>query len=428
MFGKHETDVLVVGAGPVGLMSALVLAERDVRTEIVDEEWRTGAHSYALALHPHSLALLDELGLAGEVLRAGRRIETVAFYDGSRRRSELHFARLPGEFPFLTVLRQDALEDLLEKRLAQRHIKVHWNHRMRALEPGPNGVTVSIDKLGKASCGYGYALTEWSIERTTATRAAFVVGADGRGSAVRSALEIPFDEFARPQCFAVFEFETDFDPGPEVRVVLDGRTTNVLWPLPDRHCRWSFELGDADVSDETRDKSRLAVALVGRDALPHVSEELLDEFLASRAPWFNGRIGPLRWAIEVRFEHRLADSFGRDRVWLAGDAAHVTGPVGVRSMNVGFSEAHDLGSRIARVLKAGDAPQLLAEYGARWREEWLRISAAEALTAAAADDSWVRDHAPRIAACIPAAGEDFDRLAAQVGLTTARAAMSAVNV
>lgn len=428
MFGKHETDVLVVGAGPVGLMSALVLAERGVRTEIVDEEWRTGAHSYALALHPHSLALLDELGLASDVLRAGRRIETVAFYDGPQRRAELHFSRLPGEFPMLLVLRQDALENLLEQRLAQRHVKVHWNHRVRTLEPGPDGVAVSIDQLGKASCGYGYALTEWSIERSTTTRAAFVVGADGRGSAVRRALETPFDEFARPQCFAVFEVETDFDPGPEVRVVFDGRSTSVLWPLPDRHCRWSFELDEADVSDESRDKSRLAVALLGRDALPHLSDRMLDEFLERRAPWFNGRIGPLRWAIEVRFEHRLAGSYGRDRMWLAGDAAHVTGPVGVRSMNVGFCEAHDLGSRIARVLKAGDSPQLLAEYGARWRAEWLRMSAADAVARAAPDDPWVRDNAQRIAACVPAAGADFDRLAAQLGATPARSPTCAVSV
>src|SRR5690606_8964144 len=82
MFGREKTDVLVVGAGPVGLFTALHLARHGVRVQIVDKEWRTGAHSYALALHAASLRLLDDLGLRARVLEHAYRVDTVAFYDG----------------------------------------------------------------------------------------------------------------------------------------------------------------------------------------------------------------------------------------------------------------------------------------------------------------------------------------------------------
>ena len=89
MKGKHETEVLIVGAGPVGLFTALLLAEHGVRVQIVDEQWRTGAHSYALALHPHSLKLLEQVGLAAAVLEHGYRVRSVALSDGAERRGDL---------------------------------------------------------------------------------------------------------------------------------------------------------------------------------------------------------------------------------------------------------------------------------------------------------------------------------------------------
>ena len=68
MFGRANPEVLVVGAGPVGLFAALALAKQGIQVAIVDREWRPGAHSYALALHPHSLSLLQELGIQESVL------------------------------------------------------------------------------------------------------------------------------------------------------------------------------------------------------------------------------------------------------------------------------------------------------------------------------------------------------------------------
>ena len=101
-------------SGPVGLFAALVLAKRGVRVRIVDKEWQTGTHSYALALHAGSLALLDAVGLKDRVLEAAYRIRTVALYDGAERKVAVPLSVLRTDTPFVAVVRQDVLETLLE--------------------------------------------------------------------------------------------------------------------------------------------------------------------------------------------------------------------------------------------------------------------------------------------------------------------------
>ena len=89
MPNSSQTEVLVVGAGPVGLLTALLLTRHGVRTRVIDEESRTAAHSYACALHPASLRLLERVGIADEVIELGRRVENVALFEGNERRAQL---------------------------------------------------------------------------------------------------------------------------------------------------------------------------------------------------------------------------------------------------------------------------------------------------------------------------------------------------
>src|SRR3954454_24848962 len=97
---QERPEVLVAGAGPVGLMAALTLAEQGIQVQIVDQEKRPAARSYALALHPQSLRLLDEVGLADELLERAHRIERLAFYEGMERRGEVDPPPPPAGIPF----------------------------------------------------------------------------------------------------------------------------------------------------------------------------------------------------------------------------------------------------------------------------------------------------------------------------------------
>src|SRR5688572_29435081 len=185
-FKDNSTDVLVVGAGPAGLTTALRLAVNGVRVTVVDEHWRTGAHSYALALHPASLRVLEGMGLAEELLSQGRRVDRVAFYEGTQRRCEISYASLGGTYPFLLVLPQSLLESALESRLIAAQVEVLWNHRVQRLDLEAG--TATIARLERVASGYPVERMEWTVGRTFTARPSWIVGADGYRSCVRESL------------------------------------------------------------------------------------------------------------------------------------------------------------------------------------------------------------------------------------------------
>jgi 2-polyprenyl-6-methoxyphenol hydroxylase-like FAD-dependent oxidoreductase len=415
MFGKRKTEVLVVGAGPVGLFAALSLARRGVRVEIVDKEWRTGAHSYALALHPQTLRMLKEVGLASRLLEDAYSIRTLAFYDGATRKAEF---RLPEgkEIGSVAVLRQDVLEGLLENALGDLGVHVLWNHQVSEIEPKPDGVAVRIDELEKESVGYAVAHTEWVVAKTTELETSLVIGADGHRSTVRRALGIDYQEAGPAQHFAVFEFRTDINLKHEMCICLNDQTTEALWPLPGGYCRWSFQLPDLVASRGSRMKDRIAVQLGGAQ-FPVLSEEHLLALIAQRAPWFSGQVQEIVWRIAVRFERRLASAWGNGRIWLAGDAAHMTGPIGVQSMNVGLREAADLTAVMADVVQGQKPVDQIEPYGARWTAEWRQLLGLDGqVSPQEKADPWIGQRADRLLACLPASGPDLVGLLGQLRL------------
>ncbi len=417
MLGMQNAEVLVVGAGPVGLLTALNLARRGIRVQIVDKEWRPGAHSYALALHAATLGLLEELGLRQRVLQAALPIRRVAFYDDAgQRRGQMG---LPGgEHECLAVMRQDAFERLLEDALRQLGIDVLWNHEVARLAPDGDLVAATINTLTKDTVGYAVAHTEWVVAGSTEVRLPYVIGADGHRSLVRRLMGIEFATAGPTQHFAVFEFKSSTQLGDEMRLVFGEQTSDVLWPLGDGYCRFSFEQPGFSVPATSRTKTRVPVQ-IGAGRYPVLSEENLHALLAERAPWFSGDIQDIRWRIAVRFERRLAGAFGRERMWLAGDAGHITGPAGMQSMNVGLREARDLAGILAGILRKEESPDALQRYNRERLAEWRFLLGLQGgLAPGAGADAWVSQHAAGLLPCIPAAGADLATLAEQIGLST----------
>lgn len=419
MAGPQQTDVLVVGAGPTGLVAALSFAEAGLSVQLIEEEWRPAGHSYALALHPRSLGVLAELGLAQAAIAQGRKLETLTVLVGEEPRTTVRCTVPDERFPFLLALPQSSLESLLADALARKGIKVRWSHRLARLETRGDTVEATVERLEKESGGYAVARTEWAVAETLDLRAGFVVGADGYRSLVRRALAIPFDEVAPSQAFAIFECQAP-GAGDEMRLVIDPGSVNALWPLPDGRARWSLELAAADVSAADRFKSRLTTML-GEHFFPHLDAETTRELVGERAPWFLKSGFEIGWSIEVRFERRLAQSFGRGRVWLAGDSAHVTGPAGMQSMNAGLTEAHDLAARVKRVKDGHAGLDLLEAYGAERLRDWLFLLGRKGgLRPGAGASEPVAASAARILPCLPATGAAIGPLAAQLGLQVDR--------
>ncbi len=417
---EHKTEVLVVGAGPVGLLTAILLADAGIQVEVIDREECTAARSYACALHPKTLKLLARLGLAPALLKRGLRIPTIAFYDSSKRRAEIKLSELGGEFPFILTLPQNDLEEILEERLRQRSgLEVKWNHRCSGFESDDKGVTASVEKLG--GTGTGYIVPHWEtvVLKRFPFQAQFIIGADGHNSLVRRCLGIEYESVAKPESFAAIEFESDPEPMDELRIVLDDATTNVLWPLPGNRLRWTFQLLHCNELDEFPQKARSAIRVGGAN----VDEDLrrwTQEVSRERAPWFCRSIKDIAWCTQVTFERRLARQFGRGRCWLVGDAAHQTSPAAAQSLNVGLLEADSLATSLRLILREAAKIDLLTAYDRECRRRWHQLLGLDGGLSSCYDtDAWVRSRIARILPAVPALDGDLSNLVSQLGLNLA---------
>jgi 2-polyprenyl-6-methoxyphenol hydroxylase-like FAD-dependent oxidoreductase len=393
-------EVLVVGAGPVGLVAALFLQRAGVRVRIVDTHQRTTQHSYALAIHPRTLSILDEAGLAGPLVDAGRKLTAVSYYQGPEKRAEIDYSRLSSKYPFLLVLRQSLLERAVEDALGREHCKVLWGHRLQSLTLGGAGVRAEVAELDQVATGYPVARTEWLVARTEAIEPAYVIGADGYDSAVRRMAGFEIDEQGSPKIISVYEIEAEGELPGDVRVVLDPDLISVYWPLEKGRCRWGFQIADATAHDAS--PTRLA------------------QLIAARAPWFTARPTQIYWSTLASFAARLSRGFGRGRVWLAGDAAHQAAPVAVRSMNSGIFEARELAARIAQAVRSAAAAPLVEQFAGEMHDAWKwLIHPAGAVRALPGTHPWIAENAERIVSCVPASGDELEPLLRQIGLTGA---------
>jgi 2-polyprenyl-6-methoxyphenol hydroxylase-like FAD-dependent oxidoreductase len=399
MVRHSDPEVLVVGAGPVGLVAALFLQHFGVRAEVVDMNQRTTQHSYALAIHPGTLSILDEAGLSEGLIKTGRTLTKVAFYEGLERRAAIDYSALASRHPYLLVVRQSLLERAAEEALRQKNLKVLWGHRLQSLDGEGATLRAEVATLDQVATGYPVARSEWVVVRSETIRPAYVIGADGYDSAVRRMSGIEMTAHGAGQIFSVYEIEAAGELPAEVRVILDPDLTSVYWPLETGRCRWGFQI---------------------RDASDHAaSMERLEQLIAARAPWCTARPTQIYWSTLGLFESRLTRMFGKGGVWLAGDAAHQAAPVGVHSMNSGLVEARALAARISQIQRAGGSPSLLQEYASEMHDAWQwLLGAGRAVRALPGAEPWVRQMGARILACIPASGDDLEPLLKQIGLTT----------
>ena len=187
-----------------------------------------------------------------------------------------------------------------------------------------------------------------------------------------------------------------------------------------RRCRWSFQIHEGEQPTEAeRTKARLMVEL-GGNYYPYLNQQELERLLVARAPWFNAQVEAIDWSTAVRFQPRLVERFGSGRVWVIGDAAHVTGPAGIHSMNVGFRESVNL-ARLVSAVTRGDANKgVLSDFERERQNEWHRLlNLRGGLKPTPGAKPWVAQNAARLTACIPATGSDLESLAAQIGLVMA---------
>jgi 2-polyprenyl-6-methoxyphenol hydroxylase-like FAD-dependent oxidoreductase len=389
--GDRSVDLLIVGAGPVGLFAGLCAARAGIDAVIVDHTYRGFGRGYATLLHPASVRLLAEAGLSDQ-LKPGREIQGIGIRVGSSPR--VHLALPSPAF----AIAQSALEAALLAALRNTSVHVLAPCEASAIVQDDDGVRARVVRRELVTLGSPGDYSEWQPVESFALRSKFVIGADGYDSRVRSALGLDVNKVGETQSFAMFEVPSHADASPdfELGFSADGLGTVVV-PLPGDRARVGFQL-DSGLADE-----------------PNV--ERFHALLGERAPWFQDGMQRVDWSSVMHFERRLVRRFGSGRVWLAGDAAHVTSPFGAQSMNLGLAEAHDLVERVAACLKSASGLDTFSQYGSERQREWHKLLGFhvtfELLRHA---PPWLGTLARQISPALPASGPDLKAALQQLGL------------
>ena len=326
-----KTDVLIVGAGPTGLVLALWLTRLGVRVRIVDKTAEPGTTSRALAVQARTLELYDQIGLADAVLARARKMTTVNLWRTGKHVARVVFGKMGGDvspFPYALIYPQDEHERLLIDRLAEAGVRVERQTELTAFEEAPDGVRARLEHGGA----------------TSACDAAYLAGCDGAHSAVREGLRIGFPGGTYNHLFYVADVDArGAVMNGELHGALDTTDFLLVFPLADdRHAR-----------------------LIGtlRTDAGHPREALTWDDVSRRViEWMRIEVERVRWFSTYRVHHRVADRFREGRVFLLGDAAHIHSPVGGQGMNTGIGDAVNLAWKIADVVHARADSSILDSY------------------------------------------------------------------
>jgi 2-polyprenyl-6-methoxyphenol hydroxylase-like FAD-dependent oxidoreductase len=323
--------VLIVGAGPTGLVLALWLTRLGVSVRLIDRAAEGGTTSRALAVQARTLELYAQLGIADEVIERGLRVQALNLWVNGERKAHAEFGSL-GEglspFPFALVFPQDEHEQLLTRRLSGLGVEVERRTEFVGFEEAAGRLIVRLRRPdgGAETC-----------------ETVYLAGCDGAHSAVRGALGVGFPGGTYEHLFYVADVQA---VGPvmngELHVALDPSEFLAVFPLKNGNARLVGTLRDGSEDAPER--------LSWNDVGMRVMERL--GIGVSRVNWFS----------TYRVHHRVADTFRKGRAFLLGDAAHIHSPVGGQGMNTGIGDAVNLAWKLAAALHGTADASILDSY------------------------------------------------------------------
>ncbi len=325
-------EVLIVGAGPTGLVLALWLSRLGVRVRIIDKTAEPGTTSRALAVQARTLELYRQIGLADAVIERGWHTIAVNLWVAGKKRARAVFGNLGAgisPYPYVLTFPQDEHERLLVERLGEAGVHVERSTELLRFDDVGNRVLARLKRPDG---------TEETCE------AAYIAGCDGARSTVRTTLKIGFPGGTYSHLFYVADIEASgATMNGELHVALDKSDFLAVFPLS----------GDG--------RARLVGTV--RDEAAHEHQDLTWNDISKHVlEWIRIDVKRVNWFSTYRVHHRVADHFAGGRAFLLGDAAHIHSPVGGQGMNTGIGDAVNLAWKLAAVLHGRAKLSLLDSY------------------------------------------------------------------
>jgi 2-polyprenyl-6-methoxyphenol hydroxylase-like FAD-dependent oxidoreductase len=327
-----NTDVVIVGAGPTGLMLACLLQRANIRFRIIDKQSDRAHESRALVIHARSMELFQNLGLADRFLSVARRSVGLRLFVHGKLQVEANFQDIADPttpFPFVYFLSQAETERILIEHLEKQGVHIERNMELSSFHQNKNSVQGQFIQ---------------TLERTTEEFSCrFLVGCDGSHSKVRHILDLPFEGAPYLQDFILADVE-------------------LKWPYDSDHL--SIFLSDQGVLAQfplKENVQRLIITETNRN--PSASEDITLEEVDQvarqyvRVPF---ELSNPVWLSRFHLHHRIVPTYQKECVFLAGDAAHIHSPAGGQGMNTGLQDAANLAWKLALVIK-GIAPLSLLQ-------------------------------------------------------------------
>ncbi len=326
-----QADVVIIGAGPAGLMAAAQLLRYGVQPVIIDSKTGPVNESRAIAIQARSLEMLRQLGAAKTFLKEGNRVKCVAFHESIKEIKSFEFSKTgqeETEFPFTLIIEQSKTERILLDVLTANACPVFWNTELLNLSQKENDATLTVNTSGICK-----ALTT-----------AWVIGADGPESKVRTSLGINFVEAYKKRRYYLADLAlNNLEEDKTVRVFLDKAGFTGIYPLPNNLTRFIGILPKS-----LKNKTELSFD----DIKPYLTYNFDLTASTEQCNWFSG----------YNVQAGTAEKFQVKNCFLIGEAAEVHLPVTGEGINAGFQNAYNLAWKLAGVIKGEFDASILRTY------------------------------------------------------------------
>ena len=326
-----NTDVLIVGAGPTGLVLALWLTRLGVRVRIIDKTAEPGTTSRALAVQARTLEFYSQIGLAETVVQRGRKTIAANLWVSGKPAARAVLGEMGvglSPFPYALIFPQDEHERLLIERLVEAGVQVERRTELTAFEDTGSGVIAHLQS---------------SDGKQETCEAAYIAGCDGAHSVVRQSLQIGFAGGIYDHLFYVADVQASgATMNGELHIALDSSDFLVVFPLKAQ--------GQARLIGTVRQQAEQQQDLSWDDVNTRV------------LAWISIDVQRVNRFSTYRVHHRVAAHFSKGRAFLLGDAAHIHSPVGGQGMNTGIGDAVNLAWKLAAVVRGRAEATLLDSY------------------------------------------------------------------